>query len=107
MFIEYFYSLGYKPKTKKTVGLAAFWIGKYVCCTSYCSPCLGRLREYSILVVRTIPVGRYVITSYVMLFFICNFILQTYNFFFKYANVFALFFVGRSVFMIRFACSYR
>ena len=89
------------------VGLAAFWVGKHVSCASYCSPCLGRLREYSILVVRTIPAGLYVITLHVMLFFICNFILQTYNFFFKYANVFALFFVGRSVFIIRFACSYR
>ena len=81
MFIEYFYSLGYKPKTKKTVGLAAFWIGKYVCCTSYCSPCLGRLREYSILVARIIPVGQYVITSYVILFFTYGYSLQIYNFF--------------------------
>ena len=89
------------------MGLAAFLVGKHVSRASYCSPCLGCLREYSILVVRTIPAGLYVVTLHVMIFFICNFILQTYKFFFKYANDFALFFVGRSVFMIRFACGYR
>ena len=55
-------------KTKKSVGLAAFLVGKHVSRASYCSLCLGRLREYIILVVRIIAVGRYVITLYVMPF---------------------------------------